>query len=214
MTLKGTPVFAGFYSTTQRPIEEAYLNNGQPWESEAEALANIPSGARYIGQLINIQNELYWFLDDLTTLTTVKEALKPKANEVLFDETDEEIQTLFAAENVEDALKELMNLIIKARNPFVIQLSAGAAISDKIQGAIVPAGWVLTDIDGTDLQITHNLQDREFASLTVKEINGGTKRLCIPFNEAFGGITETGQIITIQGLNLTDLAMNIYIFFS
>jgi hypothetical protein len=214
MALRGTPVYAGFYSTTQRPIEEAYLNNGQPWASEAEALENIPSGARYIGQLINIQNELYWFLDDLTTLTTVKDALKPKADEVLFNETDEEIQTLFAANNVEDALKELMNLIIKARNPFVIKLSAGAAISDKIQGAIIPAGWVLTDIDGTDLQITHNLEDREFASLTVKEINGGTKRLCIPFNEAFTGITENGQNITIEGLNPTDLAMNIYIFFS
>ena len=190
------------------------MNNGQPWANEAEALANIPSGARYIGQLINIKNELYWFLDDLTTLTTVKDALKPKADEVLFNETDEEIQTLFAAENVEDALKELMNLIIKARNPFVINLSAGAAISDKIQGAIIPAGWQLADIDGTDLQITHNLEDREFASLTIKEINGETKRLCIPFSEAYGGITETGQNITIQGLNLTDLAMNIFIFFS
>ena len=213
MALKGTPVFAGFYSTTQRPIEEAYLNNGQPWESEAEALANIPSGARYIGQLINIQNDLYWFLDDLTTLTSVKDALKPRANEVLFDETDEEIKTLFAAENVETALKELMNLVIKGRNPFVIELSAGAAISDKIQNAIIPVGWSLADQGGTDLIITHVL-DREFASLTIKEIDGETGRLCIPFNEAYTGITETGQEIIIEGLNLTDLAMKIFIFFA
>jgi len=212
--MKGTPLFAGFYSTTQRPIEEAYLNDGATWESEAQALAGIPSGARYIGQFVNIQNELFWFLDDLTTLTSVKEALKPKANEILFDEADEEIQTLFAAENVETALKELMNKLNAMKNPFVIQLTASDSISGKIAGAIVPIGWSLSDGEGTNLIITHNLEGREVSNVVVKEFNGGTGRFCIPFSEGFTGISETGNDIIIEGLNLTDLVLKIFIFFS
>jgi len=212
--MKGTPLFAGFYSTTQRPIEEAYLNDGATWESQAEALASIPSGARYIGQFVNIQNELFWFLDDLTTLTSVKDALKPKANEILFDETNEEIQTLFAAENVEAALMELMNKVIKMKNPYIIELTAAASISGKIAGAIIPTGWSLADQDGTGLIITHNLADREVANVIVKEINGESARFCVPFSEGFTGISETGNDITIEGLNLTDLVLKIFIFFS
>lgn len=210
MALKGTPIFAGFYSTTQRPIEEAYLNNGATWTSEAEALANIPSGARYIGQFVNINNDLYWFLDDLTTLTSVKDALKPRAIEVLTDDED----GLFAAENVEHALKELMELLIKMRNPFLVTLSPAGDISGKIAGAIVPTGWVLADQGGTDLVITHNVPDRIVSNVVVKEVNGGVARMCVPFSEGFTGITESGNTIVIEGLNLTDLTLQIFIFFS
>lgn len=208
--MKGTPLFAGFYSTTQRPIEEAYLNDGATWESQAEALANIPSGARYIGQFVNIQNELFWFLDDLTTLTSVKEALKPRAVEVEIDDAD----NLFAAENVEAALMELMNKVIKMKNPYVIELTAAASISGKIAGAVIPPNWSLADQAGTDLIITHDLADREVANVVVKEINGETARFCVPFSEGFTGISETGNDIIIEGLNLTDLVLKIFIFFS
>lgn len=208
--MKGTPLFAGFYSTTQRPIEEAYLNDGATWVSQAEALANIPSGARYIGQFVNIQNELFWFLDDLTTLTSVKEALKPRAVEVEIDDAN----NLFAAENVEAALMELMENVIKMKNPYVITLTAAASISGKIAGAVIPLNWSLADQEGTDLVITHDLANRKVANVVVKEINGESARFCVPFSEGFTGISETGNDITIEGLNLTDLVLKIFIFFS
>jgi hypothetical protein len=138
----------------------------------------------------------------------------PKANEILFDEEDEEIATLFAAENVEDALKELMNIIIKLQNPYLIELSASSDVSDKISGAVFPAGWSLADVGGTDLKITHTLIGREVANVVVKEINGTAKRFCVPFSEGFTGITEDGSDITIEGINQTDLALQIFIFFS
>lgn len=186
------------------------MNDGATWESEAQALAGIPSGARYIGQFVNIQNELFWFLDDLTTLTSVKEALKPKANELLIDDVD----GLFAAENVEAALMELMNKVIEIKNPYVVTLSAAASISGKIAGAVIPTGWSLADQDGTGLIITHNLADREVSNVVVKEINGETARFCVPFSEGFTGISETGNDIIIEGLNLADLVLKIFIFFS
>jgi len=186
------------------------LKDGATWESQAEALANIPSGARYIGQFVNIQNELFWFLDDLTTLTSVKEALKPRAVEVEIDDAD----NLFAAENVEAALMELMNKVIKMKNPYVITLTAAAAISGKIAGAVIPPNWSLADQGGTDLVITHDLADREVANVIVKEFNEETARFCVPFSEGFTGISETGNDIIIEGLNLTDLVLKIFIFFS
>lgn len=208
--MKGTPLFAGFYSTNQRPVEEAYLNDGTPWENEAAVLAGIPSGARYVGQFVNIANDLYWFLEDLTTLKSVKESLKPKADEI---EIDDEAGN-FAAENVEDALKELIELYFKMKNPFLITLSASGSVSGKIAGAVFPPGWTLTDVDGTDLKITHTLIGREVANVIVKEVNGTAKRFCVPFSEAFAGITEDGFDITIEGINQTDLALQIFIFFS
>lgn len=208
--MKGTPLFAGFYSTTQRPIEEAFLNEGTPWVDTAEALAGIPSGARYIGQLVNIANELYWFLEDLTTLTKLRDAINPRAIEVPIDD----VAGNFAAENVEDALIELMTAVIKNKNPYLITLSGDASVSGKIAGAVIPEGWSLEDIDGTDLKITHNLIDRTVANVSIKEINGAATRLCIPFSEAFTGISEDGSSITIEGINITDLPLNVYIFFS
>lgn len=209
--LKGTPIFAGFYSTTQRPIEEAYLNNGTPWADAAEVLTNVPAGARYKGMLVNIGYELHWFLEDLTTIQPVKDTLIQTAEETLI----EDVGTFFTADNVEGALQEIGATLKLLKNPYIIELQASGDVADYLVSPVVPVGWSLSVSDGTDLVITHNLIDRELAQpVAIKEINGGTNRFCIPFEEAYTGVTETGNAIKIEGINTPNLPLKIYLFFS
>jgi hypothetical protein len=52
----------GFNRTTGEPIDVLYLATGLvPYASVAAANAAIVSGVRYIGQFVNITNQLYWY---------------------------------------------------------------------------------------------------------------------------------------------------------
>lgn len=97
-----------------------------------------------------------------------------------------------------------------------ISLTAASSIAGKISGAAFPPGWSLaaTGDLGTNLAITHNLVDRELAEVTVKYIDGSTKRLRTPFKTAYSGVTEVGSVITIEGLDPVNLPLIIHLFFS
>lgn len=211
MSINGTPIEAGFYTTTQLPIEALYMNGGEPWANEAEALAGIPSGARYKYMIININGDLYWFLDDLITLELLKNVFLQTAEEVPIDD----VLDYYAAENVEDALAEIGAALVAMENPFSIVLSASASVAGKISGAVVPAGWALAVDDSVNLKITHTVNNRLISNITVFEIDGTEKRQCIPFSEAYTGVVEISDSeILVEGINPTALPLHIFIFFS
>lgn len=52
----------GFFRTTNEPLDVRYLASGlTPYSSVAAANAAIESSVRYIGQFVNINNQLYWY---------------------------------------------------------------------------------------------------------------------------------------------------------
>lgn len=97
-----------------------------------------------------------------------------------------------------------------------ISLTASSSIAGKIVGATFPSGWSLAPSGdlGTNLLITHNLVNRELAEVTVKYVDGLTKRLRTPFKTAFSGVIEVGQTITIEGLDPVELPLIVHLFFS
>jgi hypothetical protein len=51
-----------------KPVDSKYLNGLVPYADTSEVLSVIPIAERYIGLTVNVDNEEYWFKDDLTTL--------------------------------------------------------------------------------------------------------------------------------------------------
>ena len=52
----------GFFRTTNEPLDVRYLASGlTPYTSVAAANAAIESSVRYIGQFVNVNNQLYWY---------------------------------------------------------------------------------------------------------------------------------------------------------
>lgn len=52
----------GFFRTTNEPLDVRYLASGlTPYSSVAAANAAIESSVRYIGQFVNVNNQLYWY---------------------------------------------------------------------------------------------------------------------------------------------------------
>jgi len=96
--------------------------------------------------------------------------------------------------------------------PQVIVLSAASDVSGKISGATKPDGWTLAASD-TDLIITHTVTGKQVSGIIIKEVDGSTKRICVPFEEAYTGITEISTTITIEGINPTSLALIVIIQF-
>ena len=97
--------------------------------------------------------------------------------------------------------------------PQTIVLSAASDVSGKITGATKPVGWTLA-ADATNLIITHNLTGKQLAGIIVKETDGTIKRVCVPFEEAYTGMTENGLVITIEGINPTALALTLILMFA
>ena len=97
--------------------------------------------------------------------------------------------------------------------PQIIVLSAAADIPGKISGATVPSGWSLAADGDYNLVITHTLTGKQLSGIIMKETSGTVKRVCIPFEEAYSGITEEGLNITIEGLNTTSLVLTLILTF-
>jgi len=221
----GTPIPIGFFSQTQRPLDEAYLDNAVAWASEAAALAGIDFGIRSAYMMVNIAGELYWFLPDLVTLEKVTYAAVVTALEVsIVDSAD-----LYDAENVEDALAEVMGYAVSIdlavqelatikTNPYTLLLGASADVSTRLSGLVegtdYPTGWTLAADSGVNLMVTHNLTGRKIASVNVYTIDGSNERLSKPFDEAFTGILGNGMTVKIEGLNTLAVPLRIELFFN
>jgi hypothetical protein len=65
----------GFYVSDNTPLDGKYgiIDTGawRPYVDEAEANAEIPSGARYLGLTVNIANEEYWYKDGIADVDLV-----------------------------------------------------------------------------------------------------------------------------------------------
>lgn len=206
----GVAIEVGFFLTTQRPLQETYLNNTVPWIDTAEALANIPAGARHAYMMINIDGLLYWFLPDLTTLQLVSETLLQTAAETEI----EDVMGYYTSGNVEGALQEIGATLEGLKNPFTLYLPASSDVAGRIAGATVPVGWSIDATDDVNLLITHTVEDRILSHVTVFEVDGTQRRMCVPFSEAFTGVIEDGFDVTIEGLNPTALALVVNLFFT
>jgi hypothetical protein len=219
----GTSKVIGFLMASQRPLDEHYLNEGVAWASTGDALAGIPLGSRSPYKLLNIAGALYWFKADLTTLEAVTVASMQGAADVAI----EDIALQYAAENVEDALAEVMaavNSIIAEIGGFsgVIQqvyridLGAGtlaARIAAAVEVTNYPLGWVLSQ-DGSGLLITHTLTGRKISGINIYEIDGTEERLLVPFYSAYSGVVGGTLSVLIEGIAPTTLPIRIELLFS
>ncbi|HEY5590693.1 MAG TPA: hypothetical protein VIK55_06705 [Paludibacter sp.] len=208
----GAPIDIGFLSTTGRPIEEPYLDNAVAWESEVAVLAGIDEGSRYPFMQVVIGTTLYWFLADKTTLEPITLSSVQAAIDVAITDAAD----IYDAENVEDALAEVMGYamalaaVIEALPipPIskTITLPAGDSLTTRLADAVettdYPTGWVLTAVgDNTmNLQIVHTLTGREVSSITVKVTDETGKRWLTPKRDAYSGIIENDETLIIEGL--------------
>ena len=223
----GIPIDIGFKSTTGRPIQEAYLNNNVPWASEAEALAGIDIGLRHKFMPLIIVDQLYWFKADCTTLEPVTFPATVKAEDV----TLADLAGIFDAENVEDALAEVMgfanalyiiiqDLLKLKQNPYTINFtSSSGSVATRISAAIettdYPTGWTLEVDDTYNLLVTHNLTGRKIADIKVFEINGSAERmLSFDRGTAYTGVVGNGLTVLIEGFAPNPLPMRVELIFN
>lgn len=62
----------GYKRTTNTALDTYYLNNGIPYTSEDQANSLININVRHIGQLVNINNEDYWYKNGKADINLVK----------------------------------------------------------------------------------------------------------------------------------------------
>ena len=223
--MTGTPIVIGFSPSTQRPIQETYLNEATAWADEAAVLAGIPIGSRSDGLTVKIGLVEYWFLADLTTLQVKSTSTLQTAAEVAITDTG----TLFVAEDVEAALAEVKTQVNASdaaiaaigtvgQYVYTILLDvANKVVATRIAGAHetadYPTGWVLTVGSTVNLLVTHTLTGRKCAAVNVFEIDGSNERLLTPFNSAYTGILCNGLTVLIEGLAPVDLGIRIEMIF-
>jgi len=219
----GSEKVIGFIMAAQRPLNEYYLNEGVAWADEAAALAGIPSAGRSEYMLVNIDGVLYWFLPDLTTLEPFTAAGVQTALQTLITDSG----SLYDADNVEDALAEVMAYAIAVANSipsgvtqtvYSIDLTAQTTVAARVAAATettdYPTGWTLAANSTTNLLVTHTLTGRKIAAVNVFEIDGANERLLVPFDAAYSGILANGATVLIEGLAPTILAIRIELIFA
>ena len=64
----------GVKLTNPKPVDFYYSNDGTPYTSESEANSAVPSGVRYLGLTVNINNQEWWYKDGLTDVDLVVKA--------------------------------------------------------------------------------------------------------------------------------------------
>lgn len=222
MAVSGTPITQGFYTITQRPIDEAYLNDAIPWADIATALAGIPVGVRYSGQQINVAGVVHIFSTDLTTLTPLSVSTDQTAIEVPITDSGE----FFEATEVESALQEIGSALevlteqssVSKQNPFTLLLAASSDVATRLVGLVegtdYPTGWVLSVDSGVNLLITHTLTGRKCAFVNVWETNGSDEDLAEPFKTAYMQIKNNGITVKIVGLDTLAVALRIELIFN
>lgn len=219
----GTQKVIGFAMTTQRPLNEYYLNEGVAWVDEAAVLAGIPSGSRSDGMQVKIGTDLYWFKADLSTLEKVPvDAATTAASVAITDSGD-----LYTSTDVEAALAEVKTqanatdaeiaaLTGGEQTNFTINLGAYSSVAARVAAATettdYPTGWVLAANSTVNLLITHTLTGRKVSGVNVWEIDGANERLLTPFSSAYSGVLVNGLTCLIEGLAPTLLAIRIEIF--
>lgn len=225
MPRTGTPVVIGFLPASQRPLNEYYLNEGVAWADTTEALAGIPIGSRSDGLTIKIGLVEYWFKADLTTLEIKTTPVSAIASDVSIGD----LAGIYDAENVEDALAEIMGYAISIaesipspesiqQNIFRISFGAYSSVAARVASATeitdYPAGWVLSAVSSYNLQIVHTLTTRKIVDVKVWEIDTD-ERILRTFSEAYTGIVSSGtDTVIIEGLAPTLLAIRIELIFN
>lgn len=129
------------------------------------------------------------------------------ASEVLIEDVEE----IFIADNVEDALEEIKlltdsheeQLSVLKQNIYPINLVSGSSVAAKIVGATVPSGWTLT-ADGGNLLVTHNL-NRECSDVIVWSAG----RKARPFSDGYTGLVSTANTVLIEGLEPDSVAVRL-----
>ena len=218
----GTPVLIGFYPSSQSPVDERYLKEGEPYADEADVLASIPLGSRNKYLIVNIAGVLYWFLADLTTLEPVTLASVQTASET--DITD--AGDYYTSTEVEGALQEVgaeLELINAAlaptkTNPYTIYLNASSDVATRLSGLIegtdYPTGWTLAADSAVNLLITHTLTGRKLASVNIFETDGSNERLAKPFSDAYSGVLNGATTVLIEGLDTLAVDLRIELIFN
>lgn len=110
---------------------------------------------------------------------------------------------------------EIARLLTMNPGGFELLLSASSDVATRISGGItVPSGWTLAAVGdlGNDLEITHTLTGTEIVSVTVKATDTGN-RVLVPFRDAYSGILEVGNVITLEGLAKNDLPLIVILMF-
>lgn len=211
----GTETIIGMLMTTQRPLNEWYMNSAVPWADEAEVLAGIPIGSRHEGLKVRILTADYEFAADLTTLNP--------ANSQTAEETSiADAGDIFDSDNVEDALQEV-KLIADANataigllkvTTYKMNLPAGN-LATKVAGAtFVPAAWATVAVDNSvNALLTHTLTGRKPVLVKVWEIDGSNERLTKDFEDAFSGFLATATTVNVEGINPTALALRVEFIF-
>jgi len=90
--------------------------------------------------------------------------------------------------------------------------SVGNRILSATEGIDYPSGWVLTEENGADLRITHNL-GRRLASVTVWSVNGTTHQILLG-NYAYSGLYSEENSLLIQGFATVASEVAIQVVFS
>jgi len=222
MSVSGTPITQGFYTITQRPIDEAYLNNAVPWVDIATALAGIPVGVRYSGQQINVAGVVHIFSTDLTTLTPLSVSTDQTAIEVPITDSGD----FFEATEVENALQEIGSSLavltaqssVFKQNVFTLLLNSSSDVATRLVGLIegtdYPTGWTLAPDSSVNLLITHTLTGRKIASVNVWEIDGSNETLAKPFSDGYAQIIGNGLTVKIAGLDTLAVALRVELIFN
>lgn len=223
--MTGTEKIIGFAMSTQRPLNELYLNEGVAWVSEAAVLAGIPSGKRSDGLTVKIGLVEYWFLADLTTLEIKSSSVTGDAGDIAIVDAG----TFFTGDNVEDALQEAGAAIaaidvtlvaltaISVQSEYRIILPTASTVAGRcVTPTELPTGWtVAAGAVDTDLVITHNLH-REICLISVMSTDSGTlEKSNLPIGSNYNNFKDDqyGNIITIQSLATVEKEITIHLIF-
>lgn len=131
---------------------------------------------------------------------------------------------VFTAENVEAALLESKllidehteKLVTLNQNSFTFNLPSGASITQRLLTTVLPSGWGFLAVGdtGKNLQITHPLAGRQIAHITVKIKDVTGTRSLVPYRDAYSGIIENGEVLTIEGFAINELPLTLILTFN
>lgn len=219
MAIIGTPTTQGFYTITQRPIEEAYLNDAAPWSTVSEALAGIPIGNRYPGMPVYVLGIVHIFSADMTTLEPLAVSNDQTASEVPITDTG----GFFESTEVEGALQEVGSALTVINNeladlngnPYKISMPAGN-IATKVAGAtFTPTGWGTVEQSGaTNILITSTLTGRKARFINVFEVDGSNETLLsVEKGMAYTQFVNNGLTTLLYGFAPTTLPVEVSLIF-
>jgi len=115
------------------------------------------------------------------------------------------------------AITEIERLANMKQGTFVILLPAATDITVRLAGTVVaPLGWTMAAVGegGNSLQITHNLTGVTIDHVSVKATGLTGNQMLVPFKDAYSGILELENVVTLNGLAHNDLPLIIILTFA